>query len=258
MTESRTLKQSSIFLALLSALFCGAAHAEISIGLGKGTVWENEVFTFEVFEEPATETAPDTTALEEDFFVVDKKEVRQYFAEGGAIVGFRSLTYQLKPKRAGDLSVAPVTIGPNQSRPIAITVKPFTCQSIPEIEERERDTGTRALGVGAYSDHFVTKVTAYVEPEEIYQGEAFKLVIAVEPANATFVPDGQSLNKDFCVATIGGIGHAKVVNGRNLRRAYTQVYELAARKSGAVVIPPIKVGFVESEPVRITVLTRDK
>lgn len=94
-------------------------------------------------------------------------------------------------------------------------------------------------------------VIASIDRPDVELNESFTLKITVDTA-IDVEPDASSLEEDFFVGTRSQLSNTTIVNGQ-ISRSRTWTYVLMARREGNLVIPPIRIGAEQSEPVPITV-----
>ena len=94
-------------------------------------------------------------------------------------------------------------------------------------------------------------VTARVDRNAIDLNESFMLEIVVD-TEIDLQPDISGLHEDFYVGQSSQLSNTVIVNGEILR-SRTWSYQLMAKRTGELVIPPVSVGAERSEPLRITV-----
>jgi hypothetical protein len=102
---------------------------------------------------------------------------------------------------------------------------------------------------------------AAVDRTEVFVGESFTFQIQVQGHDTPGKPDISGI-RDFTVQSLGGqqnnSSSITIINGRitqNVRRGYTFSYRLTPKKTGSLIIPPIKVSAggqtVSTQPVHI-------
>ncbi|MDH3907873.1 MAG: BatD family protein [Gammaproteobacteria bacterium] len=94
-------------------------------------------------------------------------------------------------------------------------------------------------------------VTARVDRNAIDLNESFMLEIVVD-TDIDLQPDVSSLHEDFYVGQSSQLSNTMIVNGE-ISRSRTWTYQLMAKRTGELVIPPVAVGSESSQPQRITV-----
>jgi hypothetical protein len=94
-------------------------------------------------------------------------------------------------------------------------------------------------------------VIASVDRANVDLNESFTLKITVDTA-IDVEPDASALEKDFHVGTRSQLSNTTIVNGQ-ISRSRTWTYTLMAKREGDLVIPPVRIGSEQSEPVPIRV-----
>ncbi len=94
-------------------------------------------------------------------------------------------------------------------------------------------------------------VIAAVDRADVELNESFTLKITVDTA-IDVEPDALALDEDFYVGTRSQLSNTTIVNGQ-ISRSRTWTYVLMAKREGNLVIPPVKIGSEQSEPVPIRV-----
>jgi len=94
-------------------------------------------------------------------------------------------------------------------------------------------------------------VQARVDRNTIDLNESFTLEIVVD-TEIDLQPDISALNEDFYVGQSSQLSNTMIINGE-ISRSRTWSYQLMAKRTGDLVIPPVSVGSESSNPLRITV-----
>jgi hypothetical protein len=94
-------------------------------------------------------------------------------------------------------------------------------------------------------------VIASVDRADVELNESFTLKITVDTA-IDVEPDASALEEDFYVGTRSQLSNTTIVNGQ-ISRSRTWTYVLMARREGNLLIPPVRIGAEQSEPVPISV-----
>lgn len=94
-------------------------------------------------------------------------------------------------------------------------------------------------------------VIASIDRANVELNESFTLKITVDTA-IDVEPDASALEEDFSVGTRSQLSNTTIVNGQ-ISRSRTWTYVLMARREGNLVIPPVRIGSEQSEPVAINV-----
>ena len=94
-------------------------------------------------------------------------------------------------------------------------------------------------------------VIAAIDRANVELNESFTLKITVDTA-IDVEPDALALEEDFFVGTRSQLSNTTIVNGQ-ISRSRTWTYVLMAKREGDLLIPPVKIGSEQSEPVPIRV-----
>lgn len=94
-------------------------------------------------------------------------------------------------------------------------------------------------------------VSASVDRAEVELNESFTLKVTVDTA-IDVEPNAEALEEDFYVGTRSQLSNTTIVNGQ-ISRSRTWTYVLMAKEEGDLVIPPVRIGAEESDPVPIRV-----
>jgi len=82
----------------------------------------NESFTLEVITDANIDLQPDISVLEKDFYIGQGSQLSNTTIVNGQIRRSKTWTYVLMPKRAGQMTIPPVSVGAEQSDPLLVTV----------------------------------------------------------------------------------------------------------------------------------------
>ncbi len=94
-------------------------------------------------------------------------------------------------------------------------------------------------------------VSASVDRAEVELNESFTLKVTVDTA-IDVEPNAEALEENFYVGTRSQLSNTTIVNGQ-ISRSRTWTYVLMAKAEGDLVIPPVRIGSEQSEPVPIRV-----
>lgn len=110
--------------AVLLALAAPAASAAVVATIDRSDVELNESFTLDVTVDTAIDLEPDVSALEEDFFILSRSELRNTTIINGRINRNRTWTYVLMAKETGQFVIPPIVVGNEQSDPLLVVIAP--------------------------------------------------------------------------------------------------------------------------------------
>jgi hypothetical protein len=104
-------------------LFVGAhAGAAVVTRVDRADIELNESFTLEVISDENIDAQPDISVLEADFYIGQGSQLSNTTIVNGQIRRSKTWTYVLMPKRAGEITIPSISVGNQQSGPLAITV----------------------------------------------------------------------------------------------------------------------------------------
>ena len=104
-------------------LFVGAhAGAAVVTRVDRADIELNESFTLEVISDENIDAQPDISVLEADFYIGQGSQLSNTTIVNGQIRRSKTWTYVLMPKRAGEITIPSISVGSQQSGPLAITV----------------------------------------------------------------------------------------------------------------------------------------
>ena len=95
-------------------------------------------------------------------------------------------------------------------------------------------------------------VKAYVDRNPVMGDETFQLFVETEQASSGEAPEWHILNQDFDVLGTTQSQQTSIINMR-ATSLVRWIATLAPKRTGALTIPPIRVGAHQSHPIRLTV-----
>ncbi|MFQ5981780.1 MAG: BatD family protein, partial [Woeseiaceae bacterium] len=99
-------------------------------------------------------------------------------------------------------------------------------------------------------------VTASIDRADVEINESFTLKVNVD-TNIDTEPDASGLEADFHVGQRSQLSNTTIINGQ-ISRSRTWTYVLMPKRAGDLVIPPVKVGSEQSNPLHIKVAPQSK
>ena len=115
-------KRRSAWIVLM-VLFIGAhAGAAVVTRVDRADIELNEWFRLEVISDENIDAQPDISVLEADFYIGQGSQLSNTTIVNGQIRRSKTWTYVLMPKRAGEITIPSISVGGQQSGPLAITV----------------------------------------------------------------------------------------------------------------------------------------
>ena len=109
--------------ALSALLMSGAALATVTTDVDRTNVELNESFTLEITTDADADLQPDVSVLDKDFYVGQGSQLSNTTIINNQMQHSMTWTYVLMPKHTGTLTIPPITLGKEQSKPIVVTVK---------------------------------------------------------------------------------------------------------------------------------------
>lgn len=107
---------------MLAMLLGAQAQAAVVTRVDRADIELNESFTLEVVTDANIDAQPDVAALETDFYIGQGSQLSNTTIVNGQIRRSKTWTYVLMPRRPGQITIPPVSVGNEQSEPLTITV----------------------------------------------------------------------------------------------------------------------------------------
>lgn len=154
-----------VFLAVLLVTFWlapGPADAELRARVEPRVIDElgNARLTIRATGSNQTQ-ALELSALEQDFDVLGTQSSSQYRAVNGQVEAWVEYQISLRPRRAGTLTIPPVSVGGESTRPMELTVRP--------VDSRVRDAIDRMV----YFETELSTNPVYVQAETVLTRRLF-------------------------------------------------------------------------------------
>ena len=118
-----TMQRYLACAALAAALMVTDAFGAVITRVDRLDIDLNESFTLEVISDSNIDEQPDISVLETDFYIGQGSQLSNTTIVNNQIRRSKTWTYVLMPKRAGEITIPPVSIGAESSEPLTITVK---------------------------------------------------------------------------------------------------------------------------------------
>jgi hypothetical protein len=113
---------TSAWIAVM-ALFVGAqVSAAVTTRVDRADIELNESFTLEVITDENIDAQPDISVLDAEFYIGQGSQLSNTTIVNGQIRRSKTWTYVLMPRRAGEITIPPISVGSQQSAPLTITV----------------------------------------------------------------------------------------------------------------------------------------
>ncbi len=108
--------------AILAMLFSAQSFAAVVTRVDRADIELNESFTLEVVTDANIDLQPDITVLEQDFYIGQGSQLSNTTIINGQIRRSKTWTYVLMPRRAGQVTIPPISVGAEQSEALIIVV----------------------------------------------------------------------------------------------------------------------------------------
>ncbi len=208
---------------LVAFTLCGqAAQAAVVASVDRQRVEQNESFSLELVVDSTADMAPDLSVLDEDFVIGQTRRLSNTNIINGQITRSMTWTITLMAKRAGEVTIPPITIGNEQSNPLTITV----------TEPSYEPPGEADVFITAEVDDNET----FVQAQVIYTIKIYRAVATRQPA----LREPTFSGAEVLVEDAGGERtYEAILNGR----AYNVVersYALFPQESGTISISPAR------------------
>ena len=212
----------AIAVLAVAALCTPAAYSAVVASVDRPRVEQNESFSLELVIDSTADTAPDLSVLEEDFVVGQTRRLSNTNIINGQISRSMTWTISLMAKRAGEITIPPITVGSERSNAVTITV----------TEPSYEPPGEADVFISAEVDDDET----YVQAQVIYTIKIYRAVATRQPA----LREPTFSGAEVLVEDAGGERtYEAILNGR----AYNVVeraYALFPQESGTINISPAR------------------
>ncbi len=156
-----------LLVFLVAALATAPALAFVTAKVDRNVVEQNESFLLEVVVDDNTGSEPDVSPLDKDFIIGQSSQMSNTKIINGQISRSMTWTYTLMARQAGELTIPPIAVGAEKSRPITITV----------LEPKQEPPGEADVFVTAEVDASETWVQAQV----LYRIKVYRAVATRQP-----------------------------------------------------------------------------
>ena len=203
-------------------LFGATAQAEVLVSVDRDRVELNESFTLEISVDSNTTSDPDISALEADFFIGQRRDLSNTTIVNGQIKRSRSWSYNMMAKRAGTLTIPPISVDGEESAPLAIRVTEPTYEPPGE------------------ADVFITtEVDAsetYVQAQVLYRIKVYRAVATRQPTLREPVFTGA----EVLIELAGDERNYESILGGRAYAVNERVYAVFPQESGEIEISPAR------------------
>lgn len=232
------------------ALFVSAqVSAAVMTRVDRADIELNESFTLEVISDENVDAQPDISVLEADFYIGQGSQLSNTTIVNGQIRRSKTWTYVLMPRRAGEIIIPPISVGSQQSAPLAITVSEPTYAPPGEAE--------------VFLTSEVDFAETYVQAQVLLSIKIYRSVPTRQPALRDPTVSGVEVLSELAG---DDRSYEAVIDGTSYN-VVERVYALYPQESGTINISParfearvLRNGRItgrkvfESEPLSVTVL----
>jgi len=114
--------RQSVWIVTLAMLSGTQSFAAVQTRVDRTDIELNESFTLEVVTDANIDMQPDISVLEADFYIGQGSQLSNTTIVNGQIRRSKTWTYVLMPRRPGQITIPPVSVGTEHSEPLVITV----------------------------------------------------------------------------------------------------------------------------------------
>lgn len=182
----------------------------------------NESFTLEVITDANIDLQPDTSVLEQDFYIGQGSQLSNTTIVNGQIRRSKTWTYVLMPKSAGKITIPPVSVGTEQSDPLLITVS----------EPSYAPPGVAEVFLTSEVDFNET----YVQAQVLLTIKIYRSVATRQPA----LRDPTVTGVEVLSETAGDDRSYEAVIDGTAYNVVERVYALYPQESGSIEISPAR------------------
>ncbi len=216
------LERMALMLMLMLLFAAGNAAAAVTAKVDRPAVDLNESFTLELVVDSNTDVEPDTSVLDEAFFVGQSSQLSNTSIINGQISRSRTWTYTLMAKKTGEITIPPIPVGADVSNPVTIQVR----------EPSNAPPGEAEVFVTSEVDFDET----YVQAQILYTIKIYRAVATRQPS----LREPQISGAEVLVELAGDErSYDAVLNGK----AYNVVERVIAiypQESGEIQISPAR------------------
>lgn len=208
---------------LLGFLFLSAAaHGEVVVSVDRDRVELNESFTLEITVDTNTDSDPDISALEEDFFIGPRSDLSNTTFVNGKIQRSRSWSYSMMAKRAGELTIPSISVDGEISRPMTIRV----------IEPTYEPPGEADVFITTEVDAAET----FVQAQVLYRIKVYRAVPTRQPT----LREPTFSGAEVLIELAGDERNYESILGGKAYAVNERVYAVFPQESGEIEISPAR------------------
>ncbi|WP_334174001.1 BatD family protein [Pseudoxanthobacter sp.] len=224
--RSRRLRRAAATLALAAALSAalaaGALAGSLTALVDRTRIEQGETFSLILrLNGPDAGGAPDLSALEKDFTILDRRQQTRTVVTNGAMQNSVDWVVTLVPKRTGKIGIPAFRIGSERSDPLQINVvKPSAASEKKAVQPLYVEMTAGNTNAFVQSDIPITV--------RVFDSVGLRGGSLTDPTaeGATFTPTGEQR------------GFAKTINGRRYL-VIEQDYLMRPQRSGTIEVAPV-------------------
>jgi BatD DUF11 like domain len=215
-------RRRSAWLALVVLAMATDASAVVSARVDRSDVDLNESLTLEITSDANFDMQPDTSVLDQDFFVGQGTQLSNTTIINGQMERSKTWTFILMPKRAGQLTIPPIALGNERSEPLIVVVS----------EPSFAPPGEAEIFVTSDVDFSET----YVQSQVLLTIKIYRSVPTRQPA----LRDPQISGAEVLVESAGDDrSYDAIIDGTSYG-VVERVYALYPQQSGEIQISPAR------------------
>ena len=218
-----TKKIGILFLTVLMIGWASTAFTKVSATVDRANIVVDETLTLTIIKDKSSFfTDPDLEPLQKDFKVVGQSQQSSTQIINGTTTSTVSWQITLAPKRAGTLSVPPLSVGKEKTNSLTVRVS------------AEAQVKTRADNAPIFIETDVDEESVFVQSQLIFTLRIYGAVTIqiIDPG----IPDVS----DALIEKLDDATFDKVIDGTSYR-VFERKYALFPQKSGVLKIPQMVV-----------------
>ena len=219
-TMNNRLFRSAALTLIACMAAMSSASAAVRAQVDRPTVDLNESFMLEIIVDTNTDSEPDLTVLDDDFYVGQVSQLSNTSIYNGQIRRSRTWTIALMPKYTGEQQIPPISVGNEQSAPVKITVNEPTKEPPGEAD--------------VFITSEIDQAEAYVQAQILYRIKVYRAVATRQPSLREPTISGA----EVLVELAGDEkSYEAILNGRAYN-VVERVIALYPQQSGEIAISP--------------------
>jgi hypothetical protein len=215
--------KSILLLGLLLTTF--GAQARLSVQTDAQSIHETDSIEIQVTATGMNRDAPDFGPIEQDFEILSSRSNSQYRSVNGRVDAWTRWTLNVKPKRAGRLTIPALELDGQRSQPVTVEVKPL------DAEVRA------AIDALVFFELEVTPEPVYVQAQLVLARRLFYADGAQLYGDMPAAPE----ISDAIVETLGQASSTTAIRNGRRYGVIEQHYAVFPERSGTLTIPAVSV-----------------